>query len=114
MPTPGTDWRSFHGQISGAKYSPLTEITPDNVGGLELAWRAETGDVSDGSGDTPATVWSATPIYANGLLYIGTPFYRVIAYDPASGEEVWSFDTQSTLEALTQPALKNRGVAYCV
>ncbi len=112
VPASGPDWPSFHGQVSGAKYSPLDQITPDNVGGLELAWRAETGDVSDGSGDLPATVWSATPIYANGLLYIGTPFYRVIAYDPATGDEVWSFDTQSTLEALTQPALKNRGVAY--
>ncbi|KAA8608894.1 glucose dehydrogenase [Salipiger aestuarii] len=112
VPAAGPDWQSFHGQVSGAKFSPLDQITPDNVAQLELAWRAQTGDVSDGSGDLPATVWSATPIYANGLLYIGTPFYRVIAYDPATGEQVWSFDTQSTLKALTQPALKNRGVAY--
>jgi quinoprotein glucose dehydrogenase len=112
VPASGPDWKSFHGQVSGAKYSPLDQITPENVGELELAWRLETGDVSDGSGDLPATVWSATPIYANDLLYIGTPFYRVLAVDPATGEEVWSFDSQSTLEALTQPALKNRGVAY--
>ncbi|MBY6005117.1 PQQ-binding-like beta-propeller repeat protein [Salipiger bermudensis] len=112
VPIPGTGWPSFHGQVSGAKYSPLEQITPENVGELELAWRLETGDVSDGSGDLPATVWSATPIYANDLLYIGTPFYRVLAVDPATGEEVWTFDSQSTLEALTQPALKNRGVAY--
>ncbi|APX25873.1 quinoprotein glucose dehydrogenase (plasmid) [Salipiger profundus] len=112
VPASGPDWPSFHGQVSGAKYSPLDQITPENVGEMELAWRYETGDVSDGSGDLPATVWSATPIYANGLLYIGTPFYRVLALDPATGEEVWSFDSQSTLEALTQPALKNRGVAY--
>ena len=112
VPASGPGWPSFHGQVSGAKYSPLDQITPENVGELELAWRLETGDVSDGSGDLPATVWSATPIYANDLLYIGTPFYRVLAVDPATGEEVWSFDSQSTLEALTQPALKNRGVAY--
>ena len=112
IPPSGTDWTGFHGQLSAAKYSPLTQITPENVGDLELAWRVHTGDVSDGSGDLPATVWSATPIYANGLLYIGTPFYRVLALDPETGEEVWSFDSQSRLEALTQPALKNRGVAY--
>ncbi|PYE82276.1 pyrroloquinoline quinone-dependent dehydrogenase [Pseudoroseicyclus aestuarii] len=112
VPPAGTDWTSFHGQVSGAKYSPLDQITPENVSGLELAWRMHTGDVSDGSGDLPATVWSATPIYANDMLYIGTPFYRVLALDPATGEEIWSFDTQSTLKALTQPALKNRGVAY--
>uniref|UniRef100_UPI003F659290 hypothetical protein n=1 Tax=Castellaniella ginsengisoli TaxID=546114 RepID=UPI003F659290 len=45
-------------------------------------------------------------------LYIGTPFYRVFALGPASGEVRWEFDTHSTLEAMTQPALKTRGVAY--
>ena len=105
-------WDGFHGQGNAQKYSPLTQITADNVGDLEKVWEVHTGDVSDGSGDLPATVWSATPVYANGMLYIGTPFYRVLALDPATGEEIWSFDTESTLEALTQPALKNRGVPY--
>ncbi len=105
-------WDSFHGQLNAQKYSPLDQITVDNVGDLEKVWEVHTGDMSDGSGDTPATVWSATPIFANDTLYIGTPFYRILALDPGTGAERWSFDTQSTLEALTQPALKNRGVAY--
>ncbi|WP_424930835.1 PQQ-binding-like beta-propeller repeat protein [Amaricoccus macauensis] len=105
-------WDSFHGQLNAQKYAPLDQITPENVGDLEKVWEYHTGDLSDGKGDLPATVWSATPVYANETLYIGTPFYRVIALDPESGEEKWTFDSQSTLEALTQPALKNRGVAY--
>ncbi|WP_319529895.1 pyrroloquinoline quinone-dependent dehydrogenase [uncultured Cohaesibacter sp.] len=105
-------WDSFHGQLNAQKYSPLTEINTHNVGDLEKVWEVHTGDVSDGSGDLPATVWSATPVFANDTLYIGTPFYRILALDPATGEEKWSFDTKSRLEALTQPALKNRGVAY--
>ena len=108
----GAVWDGFHGQLNAQKYSPLSQIAPDNVGTLEKVWEVHTGDVSDGSGDTPATVWSATPVYANETLYIGTPFYRILALDPATGAERWSFDTRSTLEALTQPALKNRGVAY--
>lgn len=105
-------WNTFHGQLSAQKYSPLKQIDTSNVSKLELAWQYHTGDVSDGSGDLPATVWSATPLYANETLYIGTPFYRIIALDPATGHERWSFNTHSTLKALTQPALKNRGVAY--
>ncbi|WP_319498871.1 PQQ-binding-like beta-propeller repeat protein [uncultured Cohaesibacter sp.] len=105
-------WNSFHGQLNAQKYSPLDEINKGNVDKLEKVWEIHTGDVSDGSGDKPATVWSATPIFANNTLYIGTPFYRILALDPATGKEKWSFDTQSTLKALTQPALKNRGVAY--
>ena len=110
---PGTPtWDSFHGQLNAQKYSPLDQINADNVGDLEKAWEVHTGDVSDGSGDLPPTVWSATPVFANDTLYIGTPFYRILALDPATGEQKWSFDTESTLEAMTQPALKSRGVAY--
>lgn len=105
-------WSSFHGQLSAQKYSALSQIDVSNVGRLALAWEYHTGDVADGSGDLPATVWSATPLYANKTLYIGTPFYRIIALDPATGQKRWSFDSKSTLEALTQPALKNRGVSY--
>ena len=105
-------WDSFHGQLNAQKYSPLDQINTSNVDKLEKVWEIHTGDVSDGSGDKPATVWSATPIFANDTLYIGTPYYRILALDPATGKEKWSFDTKSRLEALTQPALKNRGVAY--
>ncbi|RCV92264.1 pyrroloquinoline quinone-dependent dehydrogenase [Vreelandella rituensis] len=111
VPTEPT-WDSFHGQLNAQKYSPLDQINADNVGELEKVWEVHTGDISDGSGELPATVWSATPVFANDTLYLGTPFYRILALDPASGEEKWSFDTQSSLEPLTQPALKNRGVAY--
>ena len=112
LPATAQDWDTFHGQLSAQKYSPADEITVDNVAGLERQWTVHTGDMSDGSGDLPPTVWSATPIYANDTLYLGTPFYRILALDPATGEEKWSYDSQSRLEALTQPALKNRGVAY--
>lgn len=71
-----------------------------------------TGDDSDGSGELPQTVWSATPIYANETLYLGTPFYLILALDPAMGEELWSYDPETVLETPTQPVLKNRGVAF--
>ncbi|MCM7440966.1 pyrroloquinoline quinone-dependent dehydrogenase [Enterobacter hormaechei] len=110
---PGTPtWDSFHGQLNAQKYSPLTQITADNVGKLTKVWEFHTGDVSDGKGDTPATVWSATPIFANDTLYIGTPFDRLIALDPGAGKEKWHYDTKSSRKALTQPVLKNRGVSY--
>ncbi|HAV1785126.1 TPA: pyrroloquinoline quinone-dependent dehydrogenase [Enterobacter hormaechei subsp. steigerwaltii] len=105
-------WDSFHGQLNAQKYSPLTQITADNVGKLTKVWEFHTGDVSDGKGDTPATVWSATPIFANDTLYIGTPFDRLIALDPGTGKEKWQYDTKSSRKALTQPVLKNRGVSY--
>jgi quinoprotein glucose dehydrogenase len=105
-------WDTFNGTLAATKFADVDSFTPETVGNLERAWEVRTGDVSDGSGDVPATVWSATPIYANGTLYLGTPFYRIVALDPATGEQKWSYDSRSALETLTQPALKNRGVAY--
>ncbi|HEV7414804.1 MAG TPA: PQQ-binding-like beta-propeller repeat protein, partial [Tianweitania sediminis] len=107
-----SEWTAFHGDVGSTKFSNVQSLTPDTVGNLERAWEFHTGDVSDGSGEIPETVWSATPIYANETLYLGTPFYRVVALDPATGLQRWSYSSDSRLEALTQPALKNRGVAY--
>ncbi|OYX25719.1 MAG: pyrroloquinoline quinone-dependent dehydrogenase [Rhodobacterales bacterium 32-66-7] len=105
-------WDTFNGTLAATKFADAESLTPESISRLERAWEVRTGDVSDGSGDLPETVWSATPIYANETLYLGTPFYRILALDPATGAERWRYDTESTLEALTQPALKNRGVAY--
>lgn len=105
-------WDNFHGDLAATKFADVESFTPESVSELEQAWEYHSGDVSDGSGELPATVWSATPVYANGTLYLGTPFYRIVALDPATGLELWTYAPETTLEALTQPALKNRGVAY--
>ena len=60
----------------------------------------------------PPTVWSATPLFVNDTLYVGTPFYRIFALEPDTGAVKWTYDSHAVLEALTQPDLKNRGVAY--
>ena len=49
---PVADWPSYGGTDGGLRFSPLTQITPENVGELDLAWVHYNGDVSDGTGDT--------------------------------------------------------------
>jgi len=107
-----SDWYTFNGDLMAQKYAVDEQITPQNVGKLKKAWEVHTGDVSDGSGDKPMTVWSATPLFVNDTVYVGTPFYRIVALDPASGKQKWQFNPHALLKALTQPDLKNRGVAY--
>ncbi|WP_245426405.1 pyrroloquinoline quinone-dependent dehydrogenase [Phyllobacterium bourgognense] len=122
------EWSTYNGDLAAQKYSPLKQITPQNVGNLTVAWRTHTGDVSAGGpppsgmhnrppatgpqADLPPTVWSATPLFVNDTVYLGTPFYRIFALEPDTGKVKWSYDTDAVLEALTQPDLKNRGVAY--
>jgi quinoprotein glucose dehydrogenase len=129
MQQSGQIWQHFNGDLKAQKYSPLVQITPDNVKNLAVAWKVHTGDKSTGSGrvrvsgahvgepsagpgKTPATVWSATPLFVNDTLYLGTPLYRIFALEPDTGKVKWTYDSKAVLEALTQPDLKNRGVAY--
>lgn len=105
-------WSTFNGDLRAQKYSTDVQITAQNVKDLRVAWQMHTSDVSDGEADLPASDWSATPLFVNDTLYLGTPFYRVFALEPDTGKVKWVYDTKSTLKAETQPDLKTRGVAY--
>lgn len=105
-----TLWNTFNGDLKAQKYSELKQITPENVRGLEVAWKMHTSDVSTGEKGVPQTVWSATPIFANNMLYIGTPFYRIFALDPETGKVIWVFNPHASLKALTQPDLKTEAL----
>ncbi|MBS0321896.1 MAG: pyrroloquinoline quinone-dependent dehydrogenase [Proteobacteria bacterium] len=110
--TADTQWSTFNGDLMDRKFSVADQISPANVARLAKAWEVHTGDVSDGSGAVPMTVWSATPLFVNDTVYVGTPFYRIFAIEPDSGRVKWMFDSHAGREALTQPDLKSRGVAY--
>jgi quinoprotein glucose dehydrogenase len=105
-------WYTFNGDIKSQKFSTADQISPKNVGKLEKAWEMHTGDVSDGSGTIPLSDWSATPLFVNDTVYVSTPFYRVFALAPDTGQVKWTYDTHAVLDAVTQPDLKTRGVAY--
>jgi len=78
-----SDWPTYGGQPGGGQYSLLDQINVDNVDRLEVAWVHNSGD----------SAWlQVTPIHANNMLYYCTPMNRVIALDPATGEEKWRFD----------------------
>jgi quinoprotein glucose dehydrogenase len=110
---PLAEWPEFEGTKGSARYSPLTQITPENVGQLEVAWRYDHGDVSDGSGEWARTSFSVTPLVADGHLFICTGYARVIAIDPETGEEQWSFDPELRARRGEGPyPLTCRGVAY--
>jgi quinoprotein glucose dehydrogenase len=51
-----------------------------------------TGDISNGHDGRKRSGFETTPIFVDGMLYLTTPFNRVIALDPATGKERWAFD----------------------
>lgn len=102
-------WPEVGADKQGTRYSPLTQITPENVEHLEVAWVYHTGDVAKGSGTLAKSSFEATPILFEGSLFLCTPFNRVIALDPVEGSERWTFDPGLDLAELAD--LVCRGVA---
>jgi quinoprotein glucose dehydrogenase len=107
------NWDTYNGDLMAQKYSSATQITPQNVKNLKIAWQIRTGDHSSKAFGVPAETYSeATPIFVNNTVYIGTPFYRIFALQPDTGKVKWIFNPHEPLKALTQPGMKSRGVAY--
>jgi quinoprotein glucose dehydrogenase len=86
------EWPAYGRDPGGSRFSPLTAITPENVNRLEVAWTYNTGDaeVKPQRGRPPAL--EATPLVIDGTMYLGTPTGRVIALDPATGQQRWRYD----------------------
>ena len=99
------DWPHWGNDSGGMRYAELEQITPENVDELEVLWTWRHGDVSDGSPPFQSTsAYQLTPILVDGTLYGCTPFNRVFALDPLTGNQRWIFDPkidpESTLNRL--------------
>src|SRR3954468_2783357 len=87
---PALAWEHWGGDRGGMRYSPLAQITPDNVGQLVRAWEFHTGDLATRAPDImKRTKFEATPLFAEDSLIFCTPFNEVIALDPGSGAQKW-------------------------
>jgi quinoprotein glucose dehydrogenase len=95
-PTPNPqsagDWPAYGRDPGGARFSPLTQITRENVKQLQVAWTYHTGmpDLSNMGHRPPAL--EVTPIVVDGTMYVSTPTGIVAALDPMNGTERWRFD----------------------
>lgn len=96
-----TEW-PVNGGLGNSRYSPLTQITRDNVAALQVAWTYDSHDAFKGS------EMQSNPIIVDGVLYATTPTLKVIAVDAATGRERWRFDPSGGSPALSR--FRHRGV----
>jgi quinoprotein glucose dehydrogenase/quinate dehydrogenase (quinone) len=101
------EWRHYGNTQAGTRFSPLTQITLDNIQQLEPAWTYRTGVVQQGE----TSHLQATPLMVNNSLYFCTQTNIVIALDPETGQEKWRYDpaVDPTGGSLVRTC---RGVAY--
>ena len=102
----GSDWPSYGNSLKGSRYSPLDQISTQNVGDLELAWTYRTG---------AGGAFKATPLQVGKLLYMCTGGNRIVALDAETGELAWQFDPLIDPAHLSQARYFTtgcRGVSY--
>src|SRR5262245_33103746 len=90
---PAAAWEHWGGDRGGTRFSPLAQVTADNVGRLVRAWEFRTGDLARREPRLMGrTKFQATPLFVEESLILCTPFNEVIALDPGTGVQKWRFD----------------------
>lgn len=102
------DWPHYGNDPGGMRHSPLTDITPQNVSQLKVAWTYRTGDIVS---SRVRSGFQATPLLIDGTLYVVTPVNRIIALNPETGAERWKFDPQINRALNFGDGLTCRGLA---
>ncbi|MFM0394125.1 glucose/quinate/shikimate family membrane-bound PQQ-dependent dehydrogenase [Paraburkholderia phytofirmans] len=104
------DWPAYGRTQEGTRYSPLQQITPENVKDLQVAWTFRTGDMK-GPNDPVEITNEVTPIKIGDLLYLCSPHQILFALDAKTGALKWKFDPRLKSDPSFQH-VTCRGVSY--
>ena len=96
------NWLTYSGNNMGQRYSPLTQVTPQNVQNLELAWLWQARSVEK---------FEATSIALDGMLYTVQAPNDIVALDAATGRPRWTFLYRNLPEGRNCCGQVNRGLA---
>ncbi|GGE53566.1 glucose dehydrogenase [Agaricicola taiwanensis] len=108
---PAGEWHAYGRTAYGQRYSPLEQITPENVSDLEVAWTYRTGDMRGQPGDPVETTFQVTPLKIGDRLFLCTPHQFVIALEASTGKEIWRYDPKVEGDLALQH-LTCRGLSY--
>lgn len=108
--TAGDDWPAYGGSQSARRFSPLAQITPDNVGKLKRFWVAHTKDLPKDLSDNNYGA-ETTPLKVGSSVYLCSAKNILISLDAATGREQWRFDPKVP-DAWIPYTAACRGVTY--
>ena len=113
---PDGEWHAFGRDEANTKYSPLDQITADNFGDLEIAWRwtSLSRAVVEENERIRPSAFKSSPLMANGLVYVSTALGQAAALDAGTGEPVWTYDPR-IYDAMERPpnmGWHHRGLSY--
>src|SRR5262245_56274310 len=86
------EWPYYGGDQAGTKWSAAADINRETVTKLAPAWSWKPGEKPIPEFKTQPGAFENTPLMIDNVLYISTPYNRVIALDAESGRELWAYD----------------------
>src|ERR1700675_2747946 len=96
------NWLTYSGSMMSQRYSPLTQVTPQNVKNLELQWVYQARSLEK---------FEATPLVLDGILYTVQAPNDVVALDAVTGRIFWTYSYAPALDARPCCGRVNRGLA---
>ncbi len=88
----GADWLAYGFDAGARRYSPLAQITPQNVASLTRAWTF----------DTEVAGSQYTPLVIDGVMYVSNTTH-LIALEPETGKVIYN---------VPHEGISRRGLAY--
>jgi quinoprotein glucose dehydrogenase len=92
---PAQPWAVYAGDNAATHYSTLADITPANVSNLSVAWEWSPAEQNKQDFGTQPGSFENTPLMIDNILYVTTPYNRVVALDPETGKAKWEFDPKA-------------------
>jgi len=89
------EWPFYGADQGGTKYSALDDVNASNAARLTVAWQWTTGEKALADFGTRPGNFQTTPIMIGNVLYLSTPYNRVVALNADTGVEIWSFDPKA-------------------
>jgi quinoprotein glucose dehydrogenase len=89
------EWPYYGGDQAGTKWSAAADINRGTVSSLAVAWSWKTGEKPIAEFKTQPGSFENTPLMIDNVLYISTPYNRVVALDAESGRELWAYDPRA-------------------
>lgn len=107
---PDEDWRYYGRDENATRFSPLSQINPQNVKNLEVAWTYRTGDLPK-AGQVNKWAAETTPIKVGNAVYLCSATNNIIKLDASSGKKIWEFKSGVKYENIPYTAAC-KGVTY--
>ena len=98
----GSRWVTFGGNYSNHRFSPLMQITPQNLNRLRPQWTFQTGVLGN---------FETTPLVRDNVLYVTGPQNVAWAIDARTGRHIWRYRRELPDGLTACCGLVNRGFA---